>query len=419
VQVKYLQCVRCRQTYPPTPQATVCHNCREDINRPGIPDIIYDDPPSLPILKEAIIRPHRPKGIWAYEDLLPVAPQIPRITLGEGHTPLIEAPALASAIGMESLWIKNESQSPTGSFKDRIAVVVVAKALEAGARTLILVSSGNVAISVAAYGAMAGLGAIAIVSPAVSRERCIQIAVCGGRVIRVNGTSADRLRLCLEAVDHFGWFNANSPYNPYGPHGAKTISYELHTQGGKEGFDWVFSPVGFGCNIVGNWRGFEDLLHLGLTERLPRLAAVQAEGSPSLVRAFEMGLPEAVPGPQDTIAGGLSQVVTPNSVLALKALRASKGAAVTITDEEMLATILLLAGRTGIYAEPAGVTALAGLRKMAREGKINRKDRVVVLISGSGVKDPLSSSFLENSVFPRIDSSFSQLERAFLPTGRI
>jgi threonine synthase len=214
---------------------------------------------------------------------------------------------------MESLWIKNESQSPTGSFKDRIAAVVVAKALEAGARTLILVSSGNMATSVAAYGAMAGLGAIAIVSPAVSRERIIQIAVFGGRVIRVNGTSADRLRLCLEAVDHFGWFNANSPYNPYGPHGAKTISYELYTQGEKEGFDWVFSPVGFGCNIVGNWRGFEDLLHLGLTERLPRLAAVQAEGSPSLVRAFEMGLPEAVPGPQDTIAGAFPSAASRTS----------------------------------------------------------------------------------------------------------
>jgi threonine synthase len=112
-------------------------------------------------------------------------------------------------------------------------------------------------------------------------------------------------------------------------------------------------------------------------------------------------------------------VVTPNSVLALKALRASKGAAVTITDEEMLATILLLAGRTGIFAEPAGVAALAGLRKMAREGKINRKDRVVVLISGSGLKDPLSARLLENSDFPRIDSSLSQLEGALLPTGRI
>jgi len=170
---------------------------------------------------------------------------------------------------------------------------------------------------------------------------------------------------------------------------------------------------------VGNWKGFEDLLRLGLIKKLPQLAAVQAEGSPSLVRAFEMGLKEAIPGPQDTIAGGLSQVVTPNSVLALKALRASNGAAVAVKDEEMLAAILLLARKTGIYAEPAGVAALAGLRKMVRDGRVSRKNRVVVLISGSGLKDSLFSRFLENSDFPRIDSSLSQLERALLPTGGI
>ena len=331
----------------------------------------------------------------------------------ERDTPLlIHAPALAAEIGLESLWIKNETQNPTGSFKDRIAVMVVAKALEAGAKEDgpgLLGKHGRLTGGLPEQ--WPGLETVAIVSPSVSRERCIQIALYGGRVIRVNGTSSDRLALCLAAADHFGWYNANSPYNPYGPHGAKTISYELFGQSPGEEFDWVFSSVGFGCNFVGNWKGFEDLLALGLIQKLPRLAAVQAEGSPSLVRAFEMGLPEAVPGPQDTIAGGISQVATPNSVLALKAVRASNGAAVTVKDEEMLSAILLLARKTGIYAEPAGVAALAGLINMVRGGKIGRKERVVVLISGSGLKDPLSASLLAGSDFPETESSLAELEK--------
>jgi threonine synthase len=324
----------------------------------------------------------------------------------------MEAPSLASHLGMDSLWLKNETMNPTGSFKDRIAVLVVAKALEAKARTLILVSSGNMANSVAAYGAVAGLETIAIVSPKVSRERLNSIAVYGGKVVRVNGTSSDRLGLCFLAAERFGWFNANSPHNPYGPHGAKTISYEVFAQSGGKNFDWVFSPVGFGCNFVGKWKGFEDLIRLGLISQLPRFVAVQAEGSPSLVRAFEMGLDEGVSGPQDTIAGGISQVVTPNSILALNAIRASKGTAIAVSDEEMVSSIPLLAQKAGIYAEPAGVAALAGLKKLVKERKVKKSDRVLVIISGSGLKDSNSSLSLKDSCFPHIEPSLFELERA-------
>ncbi len=377
--LKHLQCVRCGRIYPPLPSATICPNCREDANRPGILDLVFEEPGDPALLKQVLLTPQRSKGIWDYEALLPVHPRGPRNTLGEGHTPLVQAPALAAHIGLQSLWLKNECQSPTGSFKDRIAAVIVAKALEAGAKTMILVSSGNMAVSAAAYGALAGLETVAVVSPRVSRERMIQIALYGGRVVAVKGTSSDRLNLCSAAAEKFGWMNANSPYNPYGPHGAKTISYELVSQKEGDFFDWVFSPVGFGCNFVGNWKGFEDLHLLGLIRQLPRMAAVQAEGSPSVVRAFEMGLDEGVPGPQDTIAGGLSQVVTPNSILVLRALRACKGAAVSVKDEEMVSSIPLLARTAGIFAEPAGVAALAGLIKMVREKRIGRKENVLVL----------------------------------------
>jgi len=408
-----LQCVRCGEIFPPHPGAGPCLRCSGEINRPGILDLVFDEGIFRDggAFERTLSSPCREAGLWAYESLLPVDPGKPHVSLGEGHTPLTTVPALASSVGIDSLHIKNECLNPTGSFKDRIAAMVVAKAQEAGARTMVLVSSGNMAVSAAAYGAVAGLKTIVIVSPSVSRERIVQIALYGATVVRVRGTSADRLALCLSAVERFGWYNANSPYNPYGPHGAKTISYEVFLQGGTEGFDWIISPVGFGCNIVGNWKGFEDLRRLGLIERLPRFAAVQTEGSPSLVRAFERGLREAVPGPQKTIAGGLSQIVTLNAVLALQALRETDGVAVAVTDEELLVSIPRLARKTGIYAEPSGVAALAGLYRLVRTGTIRKTDRVLLLISGSGLKDPLSPTTIKDIDLPEIDPSLEALEK--------
>ncbi len=395
----------------------MCPHCSGDINRPGILDLIFDDKAfeNRSLMDSDVLHRNRADGLWTYADLLPVNPEGRKITLGEGHTPLIEVPSLASSVGIESLWIKNETQNPTGSFKDRIAAMVTAKAMEARAKRMILVSSGNMAVATAAYGSVAGLETIVIVSPSVSRERLLQVAIYGGKVVRVKGSSADRLSLCLQAVEKFGWYNANSPYNPYGPHGAKTTAYEVFLQGSKEGFDWIVSPVGFGCNIVGNWKGFEDLLRFHAIARLPRLPAVQTEGSPSLIKAFAAGLREAVPGHQDTIAGGLSQVVTLNSVLALEALRRTGGTAIAVSDGELLSTIPLLAKRTGIYAEPSGVAALAGLIRLLKEGKIGRNERVLLLITGSGLKDPLSSITLKDLDFSEIEPSLHSLEKSISP----
>lgn len=409
----HLECVLCGATYPPDPAAGLCRRCASDLNRPGILDLVFDEQVfrDSAAFEKILSAPCRGEGLWDYAELLPVDPGNVRITIGEGGTPLTPAPALAASAGIDSVHIKNECLNPTGSFKDRIAAMVVAKALEAGARTMVLVSSGNMAVSAAAYGALAGLRTVVIVSPSVRRERIVQIAMYGADVLRVKGTSADRLGLCLSAADRFGWYNGNSPYNPYGPYGAKTISYEIFRQAGRGGFDWIISPVGFGCNIVGNWKGFEDLFRLGLIGRLPRFAAVQTEGSPSLVRAFEQGLAEAVPGLQETVAGGLSQVVTLNSVLALKALRETDGAAVAVSDQELISSIPRLAREAGIYAEPSGVAAVAGLDRLVKRGTIRKTDRVLLLISGSGFKDPLSASAINVPELPEIDPSLDAMER--------
>jgi threonine synthase len=407
----FLRCVDCGRHYTPSPAATTCPACREDSEKTGILDLVFEDSffSKRQHYEPALLNPERSRGIWAYDRLLPVDPNSPKKTLGEGHTPLICVPDLASCLGQKSLWIKNECQNPTGSLKDRIAAVVTAKALETKAKTMIVISSGNMAASVAAYGSVNNLNTIVIVSPAVNAEKLLPICAYGGRVIRVRGTSDDRIKLCSRAAERFGWYNATSPYNPYGAYGAKTTAYEIFAQNGGQGFDWIIMPVGFGCTIVGIWKGFEDLRKIGLIDRLPRIVAVQPVGSPSLVKAFELGLRKAVPGPQDTIAGGISQVASPNSVLALEALQATKGAAVAVTDEEMIASISLLARKTGIYAEPSGVAALAGFRRMNGKGIIKPHEKTLLLITGTGLKDPLSAGKVNPRDIPEIDPSLDLL----------
>lgn len=245
-------------------------------------------------------------------------------------------------------------------------------------------------------------------APNARPDRVLHSAVSGAIVLRVRGSSADRIGLCLEASRKFGWYNASSPYNPYGSHGAKTIAYELFAQ--AEPFDWIVFPVGFGCNIAGVWKGFKDLEGLGFIRRLPWFVAVQPEGAPSVVRAFERGLNEAVPGPQNTIAGGISQVATPNSRLALEALYRSNGTAVAVSDRELIEAVLTLSGRAGLFVEPAGAAAFAGLKRLVLNGAIKADDRVCLLITGSGFKEPIPLEHVKTPTFPEIDPSVDRLE---------
>jgi threonine synthase len=412
--ISHLQCVLCKSEFPASPDASTCPHCSGDVNRPGILDPVYSQDFCHKADAKDFQFPDRNAGIWAFEKFLPVQKEACKVTLGEGHTPLITAPVLASGLGLRSLWLKNECQNPTGSLKDRIAPVVVAKALEANAKVLIVISAGSMANAVTAYGAACGLKTVAVMSPSVRPEKMLQTAVSGGLVLRVRGSSGDRIDLCMQASSRFGWYNATSPYNPYGSQGAKTIAYELFAAGGQ--FDWIVFPVGFGCNIVGVWKGFKDLQQFGCLSRLPKFAAVQPEGSPSLVRAFESGLKEAVPGPQDTIAGGISQVVTPNSVLALDALYKTGGTAVAVSDKELIDSVRMLAQKTGIFADPSGAASLAGLKRLMETGKIYKSDKVLLLITGSGFKEPLIYDHIKAPSFPEIDPSITMMEKS-LPSG--
>jgi threonine synthase len=381
-----LACVRCGRTYAAAPNRFTCEVCHRDVDYPGVLEVRVDPAVVREVLPPAIKRPLT-HGIWRWEGLLPAIPSKYRVSLGEGNTPLVPAARLARTVGFRgSAFVKADFLNPTGSYKDRLAVVLVSLARAAGARTLVLVSSGNLGAAVTAYAAVSDMKVCVIVSPRVDPAKIAQITLCGGRVARVSGTGADRLRFLERAVGELGWYNANSPFNPFGPEGSKTIAYELWNQLGGSVPDWVIVPVGFGCNLVGIWRGFREIREAGLIDRLPRLAGIQSEGSASFVRAFKQGKDEAAPDVQNTLAGGISQDVTLHSRLGLRALAETHGLAEAVSDEAILDAERELARNEGLFVEPSAAAAVAGFCRLVREGVVAEGERVVVVTTGSGLK---------------------------------
>jgi len=389
-----LRCTRCGEVYPADPAATTCPVCDGGPESPSILEVRQDSGLDRGMWERMLARSPREWGIWRFGEMLPVE-RVPRncagevLTGGEGDTPLLRAWRLGEELGVD-LYLKNEAFNPTGSFKDRVAAMVVAKALEAGAGRVILSSSGNMAAGVASLAAVAGLRVTAVVAPETSVAKVAQIKMYGADVVRVGPTETDRLNLCLEAARRLGWFTATSPLCPYGSYGAKTMAYEEWYQLGARrdrAPDWVVIPVGYGCNFVGHWKGYLDLLEAGFISRLPRLVAVQPEGSPSLVKAWEEGKEEGVPGPQNSIAGGISQTLTLNARQCLQAMRQTAGLGVTVSDTEMLDAQRDLARRAGVFAEPSAAAAVAGVKKLAARGMFAPGDSVIAVLTGSGLKD--------------------------------
>jgi len=335
-------------------------------------------------------------GVWKYWELLPVQDRRSIVTLGEGGTPLIKATNLAKKIGLRTLFLKDETRNPTGSFKDRSMTVGASKALEFDARVVAIASSGNAAASLAAYSAKAGLKCYAFVLESASIAKIAQIRLYGAEVVRVKEVekgvdpSVQMLRM---VVERYGWYPCPSfgPFNPYQVEGPKTLSFEITEQLNWNAPDWVVIPVGSACLFTGVWKGFRDYCNLDLVNTIPKLAAVQATGCAPLVRAFKQGKDPFEIEPWEhpnTVAGGLADVYPWDGDAALSALKETGGSAKAVSDQAILEAQKLLASTEGIFAEPSGVASLAGLIGLVDEGVVDADERVVVLITGSGLKDP-------------------------------
>ena len=412
--VSHLKCPKCNTEYDLSKYPLLCTtpNCNARI------DVFYNYSNLQEALSKKILS-KRPLSVWSYFELLPVSNRKNIVSLGEGGTPLLRSVRLAKVLGVRELYIKDETRNPTWSFKDRPMTVGVSKAKEQGTDTLASASSGNAAAALAAYCARAGFTCFCFVPDIAPMGKIAQLILYGAKVVRLRGLQKGddpTVKLLREACATYGWTPCPSfgPFNPYQAEGPKTLAYEIIQQ-----LDWTvpdvaYVQVGAGGLLGGQWRGFTDFLTLDLVKQRPRLVAVQATGCPPLVRAFETNKDIFKITPCESpksVAEGLCDPFPWDGDLALTAVRESKGTAIAVSDELILKAQDLLAKFEGIFAEPTGVTGLAGLIDQLESGAQDPSETILIEATGGGLKD--QDIVIERvSAPPVIDPDLAQLRAA-------
>jgi len=384
-----LKCLVCGKQYRPDEIDYVCPNHGDE----GILDVQYDyEFIRGKISKEALLGSND-LTIWRYKPILPVQPHVKVPPLSVGWTPLYHTPRLAADLGLNNLWVKDDGRQPTASFKDRASAIAVVKAEEKGTQIITTASTGNAAAALSGLCASVQQPNVIFVPETAPQAKIAQLLVFGSRVILVKGTYDDAFELCLKAAKTYGWYNRNTGYNPYMSEGKKTASFEICEQLGWNAPDRIFVSVGDGCIIGGLHKGLKDLYALGWIDRLPKIMGVQAEGSSYMYQAWKNDEDVLTKPPIDaqTVADSISAGLPRDRIKAMAAVKETDGAYLSVTDEEILAAIPAMARGSGVFGEPAGATAYAGLVKAANEGLVSADERIVVLNTGNGLKDVASA----------------------------
>lgn len=353
-------------------------------------------------------------SLWRYLPLLPVAdPDGERTPLRTaGWTPTYQPALLAEKLGLKNLWVKDEGRNPTASFKDRASAVVVARARQIGAEVVVTASTGNAGAALAGMAAAVGQKAVIFAPKTAPPAKVAQLLVFGAQVILVDGNYDSAFDLTIEAAQEFGWYCRNTGYNPFTAEGKKTAAFEIWERvllpyEGHRPFS-IFVSVGDGNIISGIHKGFKDLEALGWLDQMPRIYGIQSEGSAAIANAFFEKTENIRPVAATTIADSISVDLPRDGVRAVRAATQTGGAYITVKDEEILAAIAEL-GKAGIFAEPAGSTAYAGLTKAVQQGVISPDDPVLVLNTGSGLKD-VRAAMQAVAPAPVIEPSLSALK---------
>lgn len=378
-----LKCVLCGREFDPASLVYTCQDCGID----GTLDVLYDYSEARKRISRKILSEDRTTSLWRYREILPVPDQVSVPYLSAGWTPLYRTVSLAGKYGVKELFVKDDGRNPTGSLKDRASAVGVSKALEFGRDTVACASTGNAASSLSGFSAVTGLKSFIFVPQSAPAAKVTQLLVYGSEVILVKGSYEDAFNLATEAIQKWGWYNRNCAINPYLVEGKKTCAMEIAEQLGWDIPDHILVSVGDGCIISGIYKGFCDLVELGITDSIPAIIGVQAEGASPLFEALSRGLENVEFGPADTIADSISVGAPRNWAKALRAVRKSSGDMVTVSDGEILAAIPELARETGVFAEPAGAASFAGFKKAVELGKIASGSRVALVVTGNGLKD--------------------------------
>lgn len=412
--VSHLECLVCERTFDQKEVDYVCPDHGDD----GVLDVIYDyeaiaastDRDSFDL-----------SSMWDYRALLPVAADAAVPPLRVGGTPLYETATLARRIGLRQVWVKDEGVQPTGSLKDRASAMALVKADERGAAVVTTASTGNAAAALAGLSASVGRDNVIFVPATAPEAKIAQLLAYGATVLLVEGSYNDAIELCLRTADRFGWYNRTTGFNPYMSEGKKTVAFEVAHQLSWQVPDVIVVSVGDGCIVGSLWKGFHDLMELGWVSRMPRILGVQAAGSNYLAQAWAKGEDVLTKPPisPDTVADSISAALPRDRIKAMRAVTASDGAFVNVTDEAILAAIPTLASTTGVFAEPAAAASWAGVEQAVEQGLVDPEDRVVVLSTGTGLKDVpaamrsvFAAGLEPHRVPPDVDAVAAKLEES-------
>jgi threonine synthase len=379
------KCSICGTEYQPD---EVTYTCPKDN---GILDVVLDYPALKKKKTDELILKEEP-SLWRYFPLIPVKELIGDGTTlrSAGWTPVFSPPQIKDRLGLKQLWIKDESSNPTASFKDRASAILVARAKEIGAEVIVTASTGNAGAALAGMAAAVDQESVIFAPKTAPPAKIAQLLIYGARVILVDDNYDAAYKISLEASEEFGWYNRNTGYNPFTAEGKKTAAYEIWEQvlltNQLDRPLCVFVSVGDGNIISGIHKGFKDLYEIGQIKVMPRIFGCQSTGSAAIYNAYTSGKEEIIPVQATTIADSISVNLPSDGLRALRAATQTEGAYIAVEDQKILEAISEL-GAVGIFAEPAGATALAGLKAALHEGLVSAEDPILVMNTGSGLKD--------------------------------
>lgn len=414
-EIQQLRCRECHRTYDAGP-VHVCEFCF------GPLEPVYDyEAIAARVSRESVVS--GPRSIWRYGELLPVATDVPRVDLGAGFTPLVRAPRLGAELGIDDLWLKNDTVNPTFSFKDRVVSVALTKARELGLEVAACASTGNLAHAVAAHAAKAGMGACVFIPADLEQGKVVSTAVYGAAVVAVKGNYDDVNRLCAEIAGSYPWAFVNVNIRPFYSEGSKTLAFETVEQ-----LDWTYPdhvvvPIGSGSQLVKVRKGLRELHEVGLTDSEPhtQVHGAQAIGCSPVAEAFRDGHEHVRPTKPDTIAKSIAIGNPADGVYALDAVRETGGRIDAIDDEEIVDAMLLLARTEGIFTETAGGVTIGVLAKLAQQGVFASGERVVALVTGMGLKTLEAVTDRAKpaaTIAPSLEDFEREIELGTVPDGR-
>ncbi len=400
------ECINCKTTYSVDEIVYFCKKCGD------ILEIKFDGNELAEAAKTSDWKT-KPLSVWRYRPFMPIHETTKLVTLGEGGTGLHRSERLGNELGIKNLYVKNEGENPTGSFKDRGMTVGVTKAVELGVRHVICASTGNTSAALAAYAARAGIKCTVLIpSGKIAYGKLSQAMIHGAKVLQVKGNFDEALEFVLKLGEkHKDIYLLNS-INPFRIEGQKSLGYEICEQLNYEAPDRIIIPVGNAGNISAVWKGLKEFYELGLIKKLPKMTGIQAAGSAPIAQAIKAHSDKIVPVEHpETIATAIRIGAPVSWKKAVNAIHESHGTAETVTDEEILEAQKTLARIEGIFVEPASASSIAGLKKLIRNGTILEDEKVVCITTGHGLKDP--DTAIQQSEKPvEVDADISAIEAA-------